>query len=96
MKALVLVVGLLFAGNVVAGEGYLTPPKQSENVVGKVLFTGFLATVTAAVVLGIVAGVKNKPGISTATSNTVVNLYRASMVCDGLAAGLLIGTAFSF
>ena len=93
MKALVIVVGMLFAGSVMAGErpAYLTPPTTSENVASKVLFGGFVAAAAASVVFGVVAMSHKYKGTTTAN-----NLLTGSAACDGLAIGSLAGALVTF
>ena len=93
MKTLTLVVCMLFCGSVYGSETpqYLTPPTQSEHVVAKVMYLGFVASSVAALTLGLVAVSKSK------SQSTAANrLLAASFVCDGAAGAFLVGTAITF
>ena len=91
MKALTLLVCMLFCGSVYGSERpqFLTPPTQSEHVVAKVMFVGFVASGVAALALGLA-------GVSKRKESGGIGLLTAAMVCDGAAAGFLVGSVFTF
>ena len=93
MKALTLMVCMLFCGSLYASEtpAFLTPPQKDEHVIRKVAFVGFIATAAASVVVGLMAGSK-----VTSAPNTANHMYVASGICDGAAAVLLATSVLTF
>src|SRR5271157_902642 len=84
MRALVLIVSLIFSGTAYGSEPFLSPPTKNEQAVSNVVFTGFVAAAAATIMVGLMT-------ISKARSepNAQPHFLATSIMCDGAYAAIL-------